>query len=134
MDRSLTLRMRIFVLLALAAIGVVVTDLLVLGPAALLPVLASATGGALAGLVASRVLRLEWNIKTARVVGRIDAIGALVLVGYLVLMVFRSRLLSLWINAPMLGAAALAALSGLMVGQVLGTLTGIRRVLTHKRP
>jgi len=45
--------------------------------------------GAALGVIASRIRRLEWDDQTSRVIARLDAIGAVILVGYIAAMLAR---------------------------------------------
>ena len=128
-DRILRLRLVVFAVVAVLAVVVVLVDLVLLGGDALLPVLVSGAVGLAVGLVGSRMYALRWDVTSASVVGRIDAAGVVVLVAYVVFIAFRSRLIEVWVAAPLVGAAGFATLSGLMIGQCLGTLRGISRAL-----
>lgn len=124
-DRSLRLRILIYGGIALVAAGVVVVDLVRLGAQALLPVGGCAVVGVVVGVVASRIYRLSWDATAARVVGRVDVVGGILLVAYIALAVFRNRLVGFWVPGPVAGAAGFAALAGIMAGQVVGTVLGI---------
>jgi hypothetical protein len=93
-----------------------------------LVVLAGLVVGGLLGLLATRMNRLEWDGFAQKVVGKIDALGLVILVLYVVFSVFRSRLVHLWVHGPISGATSLAVLAGLMLGQVYGIRFGLRRL------
>lgn len=128
LDRSIRVRVRIYALIFLGTAVVTVVDTVGIGGSAVVPVLACFAGGAVAGVVVSRMFALSWDESSGTVVGRIDVIGAVILVAYLLLSIFRSTIVGLWFDAAVAGVAGLALLSGLMFGQVAGTRRGIRRV------
>ena len=128
-DRALILRLRIYLAIVVVASGVTVVDVMRLGSAAVLPVVLGLVGGVAVGVLASRVSRLSWVRDAGKVVDRIDALGLVVLLGYLLLVVFKKGLLSQWFEPSLVGVASTAVLAGLMLGQAAGTAGGIARVL-----
>lgn len=128
-DRAIRVRVRVYALIFLVMAVVVVVDTVVVGRRAILPVLACLAGGVAVGAVASRMFALSWDSVSGTVVGRLDAVGVVILVAYLAFTLLRGRLLGLWFDGPVLGVAGLAALTGVVFGQVVGTGRGVRRVL-----
>ncbi|MBP2706104.1 hypothetical protein JOL79_20045 [Microbispora sp. RL4-1S] len=55
--------------------------------------------GASVGVVASRMTRLEWVRLEQRVECRMDVVGVVVLLAYIVFSLFRSRIVGLWVPA-----------------------------------
>jgi hypothetical protein len=127
-DRSIRLRVRIYALIFLVMVVIVVMDAVAAGASSILPVLACLVGGFVIGQIASRMFSLSWDKVSEKVVGRLDVLGVIILLGYVTLSVFRTRLLGLWLDETVLGVASLAALAGIMAGQVLGTSRGVIRV------
>jgi hypothetical protein len=116
---------------------IVVVDLVRIGGDAVLPALLCLAGGVVVGLGVSRMFRIGWDEVSERVVGRIDIVGAVILVCYIAFSIFRSRLVGLWVEAPVVGVASLAVLGGVMAGQAVGTRQGVIRVfriLRGQRP
>ena len=86
--------------------------------------------GLAVGIVASRIKRLDWDGHTGRVIARIDWIGAVILMCFLVGNIARERALSHWVD----GGAALTTMgicvtTGTLAGQVIGTRRRVRSVL-----
>lgn len=127
-DRPIRIRVRIYALIFVVLAVIVVVEAVGLGVRSVLPVLACLAGGLLVGGVASRMFRISWDAVSGRVIGRLDVVGGVVLVGYVLFSVFRTRLVGLWLEGDVAGVAGLAALAGVMAGQVLGTRRGVRRV------
>lgn len=128
-DRSILLRLRIYAALFVVLAVIAVVDTVRAGAGAVPPVLGGFALGVVVGLVASRMFRLSWDTVSGRVIGAIDAAGAVVLVLYVLFSVFRTALLDVWLDGAVLTAAAVAALTGAMLGQVVGTGRGIAEVL-----
>lgn len=128
--KPIRLRVRIYFLIFLVMAVIVVVDSVRIGGASVLPVLASLVGGAVVGIIASRMFSLSWDHVSGKVVGKLDAVGVVILLAYLAFSIFKSKLLGVWFDGPILGVAGLAALAGVMAGQVFGTGRGVARVFT----
>lgn len=132
-DRRLRLRLRLYALLALVLLVIAVVEVArgqIGAPLAALGLL----GGLAVGVVASRMVRIAWDEEAGAVIGRIDWIGAAVLVVYLAFSVLRTWLLGHWVAGAALGALSLDVATGVMLGRVLGTGRGVRRVLGSLPP
>lgn len=120
--------MRLYSLIFLVMVVLVVVDSVRIGSRSLLPVLACLVGGVVVGVIASRMFSLSWDHVSKKVIGKLDVVGLVVLVLYVAVSIFRSRLLGLWFDGPVLSVAGLAVLAGIMAGQVVGTSRGVVRV------
>jgi hypothetical protein len=127
-DRTIRFRVAIYSIIFLVMTALVVVDVVRIGATAVLPVLLCLLGGIVVGLGVSRMFRLGWDEVSERVVGRIDVVGVIILVCYIAFSIFRSRLVGLWVAAPVVGVASLAVLAGVMAGQAVGTRQGVIRV------
>lgn len=126
--RSIRLRVRIYTAIFLVMAVLVTVDSIRIGTGALLPVLACVLGGVVVGGFASRMFSLGWDHVSEKVVGKLDVVGVVILVCYVLVSIFRSRFLGLWLDGPVLSVAGLAALAGIMAGQVMGTSRGVVKV------
>jgi hypothetical protein len=127
-DRPIRIRVTLYAVIFLGLAVVVVVDAVRIGGGSVLPVAVCLVAGLAVGAVASRMFRLSWDAVSGRVVGRLDAVGVVVLVLYVAFSIFRGRLVGLWFDAPVVGVAGLAVLAGVMAGQVLATRRGVIRV------
>ncbi len=127
-DRPIRLRVAIYSVIFLVMAVLVVVDGVRIGGRVVLPVVLCLVGGIAVGLVVSRMFRLGWDEVSGRVVGRIDVVGVIILVLYVAFSILRSRLVGLWVDAPVAGVASLAVLAGVMAGQAVGTRNGVIRV------
>jgi len=85
--------------------------------------------GAALGVIPSRIRRLKWDDQTSRVIARLDAIGTVILVGYIAAMLARDWVLGHCVEGPALAALGLGVTAGALAAQVLGTRRGVRKVL-----
>jgi ABC-type transport system involved in cytochrome c biogenesis permease subunit len=127
--RPLGVRLAIYLLIAVVLTAVVAVDVVVLGPRSVLPAVAGLVAGLAVGLLASRMFAVRWDEVSGSVVAKLDALGAVVLVGYLLFALNRSRLADAVFDGSLAGVASLAALDGVMSGQLLGTRRGVVRAL-----
>jgi hypothetical protein len=85
--------------------------------------------GLLVGIIVSRSYHLSWDEETHNVIGRIDWIGAILLVCYLVFVFTKSYFAGFYVQGAALFAVVLGITAGTMLGRVLGTRRGINRLL-----
>jgi len=92
-----------------------------------------ALGGILIGLgvgtLATRMYRLSWDENTSHVISRIDWIGGIILICYLIFVFTRTYYLSYWVQGAPLMGIIFSITAGTMLGRVLGTRRGIKKVL-----
>ena len=81
------------------------------------------------GIIVSRSYHLSWDEETNNVIGRIDWIGAILLVCYLVFVFTKSYFAGFYVQGAALFAVVLGITAGTMLGRVLGTRRGINRLL-----
>jgi hypothetical protein len=85
--------------------------------------------GLVVGIIVSRRYRLSWDEETNNVIGRIDWIGAAILVCYLVFIFTKSYFLGFYVQGAQLFALLLGITAGSMLGRILGTRRGINKLL-----
>ncbi|MEW2477186.1 hypothetical protein AB0875_25690 [Micromonospora gifhornensis] len=125
-DRKVVWRARIYAAVFVVTLGVTLVDAVVAGGWTWLRALVGIVAGVVVGVAASRMSRLRWDGFEQRVVGRIDAIGVVVLVCYLTFSFLRARIVGLWVPASQVAATSMGLLSGAMLGQILGIRRGLR--------
>ncbi|GGS31083.1 MULTISPECIES: hypothetical protein [Actinokineospora] len=124
-DRAIILRCRVYLAIFLVASAVAVVEAVLAGGWTLVFAAAGLLAGIAVGHVVSRMFRLEWHEFERKAVGKIDVVGAVILVAYLLVAVNRARLVDLWVPAASAGATSMAVLAGIMLGQVLGIRRGL---------
>jgi uncharacterized membrane protein len=127
-DRRLIMRLRIYIVVMLVMSAVIVFE--VLKGTFSIPL---AVGGILIGLgvgtIVSRMYRLSWDEETNNVIGRIDWIGAVILVCYLIFIFTRTHFLGEWVQGAPLLTIILSITAGTMLGRVMSTEHGIGKIL-----
>jgi hypothetical protein len=128
-DDRLIKRLRIYLSIMAIMIVVIISEIL-MGNFSI----AWALGGILVGLgvgvLISRMYRLSWDEETNNVIGRIDWIGAIILIIYLIFVFSRTYYLSYWVQGTPLLALVFSITAGTMLGRVMSTEHGIKKILT----
>lgn len=129
-DDKLLGQLRIFLVIFVAMIVLEVYRLLT-EDLRLLPILGGFLAGCVIGVLLVRTKVLGWDASEQRVVGTMDAVGAVILIAYLVLFVFnKGNIVGHWISNPQeVAATGLAITAGVMLGRTVFTIRAIRGVL-----
>ncbi len=128
LDKRLIRRLRIYTVVMVVMLVVIIIEVLQ-GAFSI----AWAVGGILIGLgigtLVSRMYSLSWDEDTSQVISRIDWIGAIILVCYLTFVFTRTYYLSYWVQGTPLLGLIFSLTAGTMLGRVLSTEHGIKRIL-----
>ncbi len=128
-DRGLRIQLRIF--LVIFAIMIVLDIVHIVDDRVnILWALLGFGGGIVLGRALARTKVLRWDPTERVVVGTMDLIGAAILGVYLLFVIFRGRILGGWLeDGHVVGVIGLSLTAGAMLGRVIFTFSGIRRVL-----
>jgi hypothetical protein len=130
-DRKLIFRLWIFFGIVLVLTGLVLYDVI----QGIIDI-ELAFGGFLLGLflgyITSRIFIIHWHEDNAKVVSRLDAIGATILLIYMAISLSRTWIFEHWIHGSMLTAFTFSILAGIMLGRLLGMLLKIRTILLDR--
>jgi hypothetical protein len=128
-DDRLIKRLRIYMIIMGIMLVVIIFEI-IMGSFSI----AWALGGILVGLgvgvLISRMYRLSWDEETNNVIGRIDWIGGAILILYLIFVFSRTYYLSYWVQGTPLLALVFSITAGTMLGRVMSTEHGIKKILT----
>ncbi|MDO5836950.1 MAG: hypothetical protein Q4P17_10605 [Methanobacterium sp.] len=128
LDQRLIKRLRIYTMVMVVMLLVILYEVLA-GTFSI----SWALGGILIGLgigtLVSRMYRLSWDDETSNVIGQIDGIGAIILICYLFFVFTRTHYLSYWVHGPPLMGLIFSLTAGTMMGRVMTTERGIKRIL-----
>jgi len=128
LDKRLIFRLRIYTLVMIFMLLVISGEVFSVTFS-----VAWARGGILIGLgvgtLATRMYRLSWDENTSHVISRIDWIGGIILIYYLIFVFTRTYYLSYWVQGAPLMGIIFSITAGTMLGRVLGTRRGIKKVL-----
>lgn len=127
-SRSLLIQLRVFGVIFLGMLAALVYD----GVTGQVTWLWAALGlalGLVIGGVLSRMYALTYDEEARHVVGRIDWVGGVILLLYLVFVSLRGRMFTPLIDAAQLAGFLLAVSAGTLLGRLVGTSRGVWRVL-----
>jgi hypothetical protein len=128
-DPRLIKRLRIYVSIMVIMLLVIVFDIL-MGSFSIAWALGGIMVGLGVGIIVSRMYHLSWDEDTNNVIGRIDWIGAIILIFYLVFVFSRTYYLSYYVQGTPLLALVFSITAGTMLGRVMSTERGIKKILT----
>ena len=127
-DRRLIRALRIYVIVMLVMLIIIVLEVLQ-GKFNILLTFVGIMVGFLIGTIVSRVYHLSWDEETNNVIGRIDWIGAIILVLYLIFVFTRTHYLESWVQGTPLLCIILSLTAGTLLGRVMSTRHGIEKIL-----
>lgn len=85
--------------------------------------------GVVIGLLAGRMFVIFWHPETGKVVSRLDKIGVVILVLYILLEAGRKWVFGHWLHGAELNAFGLSILTGLLLGRLLSMAMKIKKIL-----
>jgi hypothetical protein len=88
--------------------------------------------GLLIGIISARMYHLSWDKDAKKIVSRLDVIGIIILVFYIAFVIIRSKLIGIFVAAPMVGAVGFSTTAGVMIGRVVGTRNAIIEILKER--
>jgi uncharacterized membrane-anchored protein len=89
--------------------------------------------GVVAGIISSRMYKISWSHDEAKVIGKIDVYGVLVLVLFVIFELNRNGIASTFAPQEAIGAVGLALAAGALYGRLLGTGKKILAVLHEEK-
>ncbi len=130
-DKKLIRRLRIFFFILCAMIFVSIYQIFV-SDIHFLWVCLSVVLGIAVGLVAGRMFSIEWHEEQKVVVGRLDLIGGIVLVLYILFSIARHSIFEHWFTGAKLSAFTLCFVDGAMLGRITSMRFHIKKVLREQ--
>ena len=130
-DKKLLRRLRLFVAVLAIMSGILVYEVYISHIKILLLVLGFVFGTGI-GLVAGRMFSIEWHVEDKKVIGRLDRIGIVVLVLYIVFSISRHFIFQYWLTGAILSAFTFSFIEGAMLGRILSMRFSIQKVLTEQ--
>ncbi|MGZ4938639.1 MAG: hypothetical protein ACXV44_08100 [Halobacteriota archaeon] len=121
-------RLRLYLVMMLVLFAAIVVEVAA-GRFGLVFALLGVVIGFVVGIIVSREYRLSWDEETNSVIGRVDWIGGILLVFYLIFIFTKSYLLGFYVQGAALFALLLGVTAGSMLGRILGTRHGIDKLL-----
>ena len=130
-DKKLRFRLRLYALISLVMLGIVLYEIFI----KILPLKFAGIGilvGLTIGIISARMYHLSWDKDAKKIVSRLDIIGIIILVFYLAFVIVRSRLIGIFVAAPVVGAVGFSITAGVMIGRVVGTRNAIMEILKER--
>lgn len=119
-DKKLVFRLRIYFILSLIMIGIVLFEIF----SGRLNIILAFTGllfGILVGVITARMFILSWDKDAEQVISKLDYVGGIILIAYLIFSFFRSSLIGHFVQANYVTGTSFAFATGVMIGRVFGT-------------
>lgn len=85
------------------------------------------------GIITSRMYHISWDKDAKKVISRLDAYGIVILILYILLEVFRGKVVGFFTHNFEVETVGFAVLAGIMFGRVIGTRGKIIRILTEQK-
>lgn len=127
-DKKIVVRVRIYLALFAVLTLVTVFDTLTKMVSPAIPIVAILLGF-LVGLLVGRMNHYSWDAEAAKVIGRIDLLGGIILLLYIIFELSRDWLFGHWLAGGTLATFTIALTTGAMLGRVVAMSHGIRRLL-----
>lgn len=130
-DKKLRFRLRLYSIISLIMLGIVLYEIFI----NILPLAFATIGifiGLFMGIISARMHHLSWNHDAKKIVSRLDIVGIIILVLYIAFIIVRSKLIGIFVAAPMVGAVGFSITAGVMIGRVVGTRNAIIEILKER--
>lgn len=127
-DRRLLFRLGIFLVIALAILGIVVRDVIAGDLSVWLAILGFVIGSGI-GYVLGRMLTVRWHETKQKAVTEMDIAGFIALGIYIAFRLGENWLLEHWLSGVALSTLSLAVLGGALLGRFLGLRTSVVKLI-----
>lgn len=127
-SKRLLINLRILFVVYIILLLVTLYDLIV-SRALFSQVLVAFVIGLTAGLISARMYKISWSEDEAKVVGRIDMYGVIVLILFALFELNRNGIAHLFSDGEALGSIGFVLITSALLGRILGTSRKILRVL-----
>lgn len=131
LHNKVILNLRIFMVISAALIGVVIYEILT-GRISLILALIGLVLGTTAGVFTARMYLFSWDHDAKKVISRLDILGGIILVVYILASIFRSKIIGRFVSPNYVTGMSLSVATGLMIGRVLGTGNKILKILKEQ--
>lgn len=127
-SHGLRLRLALFILFAGAVLGIVIYDTIRDGVSFILS-LGGISIGMLFGFILSRIYKIYWHEDSQKVIFKMDILGGILLVLYILFELYRESIVSEFIHGSIVVTLSVAIVAGMSIGRVLGIRRKIRKVV-----
>lgn len=88
--------------------------------------------GLVIGLIVSRIFKISWDKTAGQVISKFDTVGVIILLLYILLEIFRTKIVGYFVNRHSVLAVSFAILAGIMYGRFIGIRGKIRQVFEEE--
>jgi len=89
--------------------------------------------GIIAGVISARMYKISWSKDEAKVIGKIDIYGAVVLVLFILFELNRTMIAELFASGDSIASIGFVLITSTLFGRILGTSKKILRVLSDEK-
>lgn len=130
--RKLLFRLRRFTLFFAVVVTIIIYELITYDVPAWIPVCGSIAGILMGLAVNHKMHNITWNAELSKTVTKMDRLGVIILVAYLLFAVFRSWIFSHWMQGYILTTFSLSIAAGGLLGRYYSTRQKIRHILKRE--
>ena len=131
LDKKLRFRLRIYFVISVIMIGVVMFEVLS-EKVSLSLALIGLMLGVFVGVIAARMFLLSWHKDAKKVISRLDFVGGAILVIYIIIAIFRGRIIGHFVQGSYVTGTSISVVTGIMIGRVFGTGNKIVSILKEQ--
>ncbi len=127
-DPKLKIRFFIYIIISVALIGFLVFRMISDRIWPIFPIIGF-VGGAVIGVLITRILNISWDHNSQKVISRLDAYGIMVLILYIVFEINREKVVGYFVHGSLVFIVSFSVLAGIMIGRVIGMRGKILQVI-----
>jgi hypothetical protein len=127
--RKLLFRLRRLTLFFLVIMGIIIYELVTYDVPSYIPVIGFVIGMVIGLSINPRMHNISWDAEASKAVTKMDRLGIIILVLYLLFAIFRTWIFSYWLHGYILTVFSLSVAAGGMLGRVYSTRQKIRQIL-----
>lgn len=127
-DKRLLTRLRIYLIVMILML-IVITFEVLRGVFSIQWALVGILIGLIVGTIVSRMYNLSWDEEDHRVIGEIDSIGVIILLGYLIWEFSKSQFLGYWVEGNTLFAIIIGITAGSMLARICSNKRNMEQIL-----
>lgn len=130
-DKKLKFRLRLYLVISFILFCLVGFDVYTQQLPWIFAILGMAIGGII-GIFASRMFHLSWDKDARKVVSRLDTVGIIVLIVYILFSFARREVISYFLPTPEIWPFSFATIAGVMIGRVIGMGRKIQMIIEEE--
>jgi len=130
--KKLLFRLRRLTIFLIIIFGIIIYELVQYEVPSFIPLTGVAVGIIIGLLINPRMHNISWDAATLKAVTKMDRLGILILVLYLLFAIFRTWIFGFWLQGYTLTVFSLSVAGGGIFGRLFNTRQKIRKVLKEE--